>query len=237
MVGSNLIWESKIIHFFGERMISSPKVKLPHPTLEGFWEYLRPEMHQRGGISHVEILEGDIYESLKSKVYKIFADQGLVLSSVLALWEDKLLWLDDHSSNSDYNEFIKHERLFELCANHTSTLANFIIETKLNFLCYPRLISSVEDVPRIPAYLREGYEKRNMLDVILDREKRLSDLAGIIHAPKILVEKDRIEIQLYLWTETFGRIFRIFYTLYADYHIEYTGNKIGEGLGLHFPPK
>ncbi|HEU0291247.1 MAG TPA: hypothetical protein VFR47_00825 [Anaerolineales bacterium] len=94
--------------FFTNRAKSNPLV-IQEGILPGWLEEARIKAFDEIPEENVTLKKGLPWDLLTGKVYEVFQ---MYVTAILALYSDEtILWLDDHSSNSDYEVFMRRENL------------------------------------------------------------------------------------------------------------------------------
>ena len=123
----------------------------------------------------------------------------------MAFYKDgKILWLDDHSNDEDYSEFLQRETIV---ISDASVIANFVGATKFAYLprgLKGRVIGNSEDIPRFPEHLRQIYGEQLAKD-----EQSILEIAAQIHPPILTTEDEATHLNFYYWSQDFGVIYKL----------------------------
>jgi hypothetical protein len=174
---------------------------------------------------------------LLAKIYwaGIYAP-GASWTAVFAVYDDgTLLWLDDHTSNHEFDLFWQREHIRWANARQA---ASFMMETKFHWLTEPSryaVLDSVDDIPqsRLRAYLQEV----NALAELEKYEAELVHVASDIRPPKLTSDANGTSLVFSVWLLALGRLYNINCRFDPGGHLTYHGELIGEGIGEAFAPK
>ena len=208
--------------FFTNRAKSNPLV-IQKGILPGWLEQARIEAFDQIPEENVTLKMGLPWDLLTGKVYEVFQ---MYVTAILALYSDEIiLWLDDHSSNSDYEVFMRRENLLSWYPDRKDQLIQLLVETKFNFLGEPRLISSAVDIP----------QKQNGIE---ESHKQLTRVTKQIFPPTYVQNLDgSIRLQFCIWTLILGKIFVVDCTLGPGSAFSYHGDLLTRDVGDYVLPR
>ncbi len=237
--------ESQMADFFRKQYESRPavrqKIKGPRVWGEDFRAEIFAKAHQPRLRTRApwDGLSGTIYELWSSSV-----------SVVLAVYSDgTILWLDDHSDDSDFVEFIRREHLLEWVPDRLDEFLVLLVEGKLNYLGWIRLIGSVSDIPPLPVEIRNWYtnpekwkgsttEFERAQQFVLELDKRLAAVADQIKPPACSISNEgEIQLSFYVWTKWLGKVIRFNCFLTPDYGFRLDGVELVEEVGFSIAPR
>lgn len=150
------------------------------PQPRGWFEELKLEAFQT---PYLPLLRtGALWSRLSGRVYEIGHFQ---LSVVLALYDDgTILWLDDHSSDTDFEVFIGREHLVTWLPYEVDDFLNLLTQTKFNYLGEPQLVRSILEIPKLTEQERSLQAKSETGHAaLLEEEKLLNSIAGQVQPP------------------------------------------------------
>jgi hypothetical protein len=220
--------------FFSNKIASDPGVKLPasEPRPHGWFEEFRAETFQT---PHNPTLKtGTLWSKLSGIVYKIESSQ---LSVVLALYADTILWLDDHSNDTDFNAFVRREQVSKWLPQNIEALLDLLIATKFNFLGRPQLVRSALEIPtfseRQKALMAKSKEALTKLSI---QEKDLAKIAEQIHPPKFISrDEGTFQLNFCLWTKILGKVIKI-HCYFEQDKFRYEAILLAEQIGNFLVP-
>jgi len=226
--------------FFRMRQKQSPerKNKFRLGPQKGWLEEIRAEAFSTSDYGEVSVKEGGLWSRLSAKIY-IIESIGF-LSVVLAYYDDDtILWLDDHSSNSDFGVFVKNERLWTLLPERREDLIALLIATKLNYFGLPQLISAASDIPSLS---EEGLEiwSRNpqAQNQLAEAQQRLEQVSEKIAPPNMLAGQNQaFELDFFIWTKIIGRVIRARFVFGQDGYFLYEDNELAQFVGRYLVPR
>ena len=207
-------------YFFANRRREKPTVDQPAPggRLAGWLEWLRAENFQTLAPSDPMLREGEPWSSFQAQIFLV-AQRSL--SAILAVYgPTDILWLDDHTDETDFSQFVGRENLRRWPAERSDEFARLICETRFNYLGHPHLVESPADVPDYSESDKTGYQTAGMaetLEIVLDSERRLASVADRIR-PVAVTQNPNGAVQLVcsLWTPIMGRLIRLEARIDAD---------------------
>ena len=171
--------------FFTNRAILNPLV-FQKGNLSGWLEQARIDAFNQLLEENVILKQGLPWNILMGKVYMVVYFH---ITAILALYPDEtILWLDDHSSNSDYEVFMQRENLLSWPPDRKDQLIQLLVETKFNFLGWPRVIYSAVDIPQRKNKIKESQKRLTWVtqkifppiyDQNLDGSVRLHFVSGL----------------------------------------------------------
>lgn len=226
-------------NFFKERYESRPEVRLPMPGQpQGFAEGFRALVFQSESYKPKLVqIERPLWSTLSGKIYTIVAHH---LSVVVTQYEDgTILWLDDHSSNADFEIFIHREHLLRWLPDNIEEVTDLLVSTKFNFFGWPQLITSTSDIPEMPNRMKKTIPANNqeVWQSIIEAEKRLAIVANQIHPPTCLDNQDKgFELKFYIWTKLSGNIIEINCSFGRDHSFKYQASQLTSLVGFYIIP-
>jgi hypothetical protein len=227
----------KFTDFFKDQWISRPEVRRPAPKgICGCMEEIRARTFQSANYQPIK-WQSSFAVQFVGSIYTIKAQH---YSVILALYEEGvLLWLDDHSSDTDFAEFLRRENLFAWLPDRIDELVEVLVETKFSFLGWPRRINHPSDIKKASDYIRKNLALfgHDWVESILHAEKRIADIASRIH-PLTYIKNENGEFQLrfYVWTQIFGQVIELNCFLGGNDLFRYEGTQLTEGVGLYTVP-
>jgi hypothetical protein len=222
--------ESRIHDFFKKRLKSHPQIAQPH-QVHGWNEEHRARAFDQ--TSKYGFLEKNTssYITLMGSVYSVHVS---TLITIFAVYDDALLWLDDHTDNADFGFFIRREKLLDWIPDRFSDLITLIAETKLNFWGFPRIISSTSDIPPIA----ERYRAYLTSDEWEAWEKRLTDVVDQIYSPRFTVkENGTLELNFCIWTNISGNVIDLSCSFDSKQDFAYSGKILARATGNYYVPR
>ena len=225
--------------FFREKYRLFPEVRLhsPEPLPRGWLEEVRAEIFQVATLGDVSLLSERLWSGLSGKVYKILYGE---LSVILAHYNDgTILWLDDHSSDSDFQNFVRRERLLEWLPHQVDRLVNLLIETKLNFLGKPQLVNNVMEVPLMPESQKALWAGNEQVqEVLLEQENRLADISDRVRPPMLTADlTGGFQLNFYIWTKILGKVINIHCFFGPGNTFRYRGVQLTQFVGRYLVPR
>lgn len=215
---------------------SEAKNKYPS-NLRGWAEETRLIGFEPQDIRHIIMQEDPPYSRLLASVFKVTTVYDLTL--IMAIYKDgTILWLDDHSDDEDYKLFISREALLDWLPEKINEYSSLFIETKLNFLGEPRLISSITDIPpKAEHVVKEWTESPEGRELSKQYDNSLNKLIKLIYPPKLTISSDGLfSISLFVWTRIIGFVYHIQIDVTQNV-LRYNGLRIEEGIGHYFVPR
>jgi hypothetical protein len=224
--------------FFKRQLETRPEVQLPASSgVRGFMEEFRAEVFQALDYEAHELEKASLGTRLSSKIYVIMTSH---LSVKLALyWNGTILWLDDHSSDSDFIEFVRREDLISWLPERVHELLELLIETKFSFMGWPQLITSVSDINGMPDQVRGAMSElgEEWLQSLSDADERLSDVADLIHPPTwIQEESGEFILRFCVWTKINGNVVEINCFLGGNSLFRYESAQLTHSVGFYIVP-
>jgi len=194
--------------FFASRRLRRPQVRQPACGARppGYFEAYRAESFQWLNPHDVIRRTGEPWSKLGCSVYLISHRD---LSAVLAVYgPGTILWLDDHSDDSDFQEFARREGLSAWLPDRPHDLASLLCATKLNYLGEPRLLQDASDIPAVSQEEKASWASDpKALDTLARQEKQLKDAAGQIAPLSCVPRPDgACDLTLWVWTRLLGRL-------------------------------
>ena len=224
--------------YFKKQWMSRPEVQLSAQRgVRGWSEEFRADIFQNVGYPSKK-WESPLGSQFSASIYTIIAPH---LSVVLALYNDNtLLWLDDHSSDTDFAEFIRRENLLLWLPNQLDKFVELLVETKFNFLGWPQFLSKASDIDKVPDEIKDKQSLfgHQHMEAMLDAEKRIDEIMGIIHPPTLdEYEEGEFRLQFYIWTKLFGRVIKLTCFLGGDDLFSYEGIQLAHDVGFNTIPR
>jgi hypothetical protein len=170
---------------------------------------------------------GGLWSELSCKVYKVASKK---LSVIVALYGDKdILWLDNHSDDSDFEILVRRERLIEWLPYRLDELLDLLIETKLNYLLWPLLVRMVSEVPPY----KEEYRALSDPEFVVEMDKRLAKVANQIQPPRCVRDRNgAFQLSFCVWTKVLGRVIRIDCTFGPNHSFRYESTQLTDQVGM-----
>jgi hypothetical protein len=220
--------------YFNQRLKTHPAIEQAG-QLSGLGDIIRPSRLKLGVKERkIETMDCAEYPNLSAILYKVYVDDHMSLSVVMAHYKDgTILWLDDHSNNDDYAAFVRREHLWEYLPDRLDVLVNLLINTKFNYLGSPQLVSSKVDIPPYPDLLSEILRA----DLLQERDKRMMRASALVEAPLQTSGLDgTAQVQFFVWTRIYGKILRLNCRFGPDTPFEYEGDELLERVGGYIVP-
>jgi hypothetical protein len=154
---------------------------------------------------------------------------------VFAHYEDSLLWLDDHVSNHDFEQFLQRENIV---LDNAYRIATFIADTKFHYLATPGhlvILTSVADIPQ--DVHRQRLIKYNALEKLNEFEQRLINITPHIYPPFLTIDSEIIVLRFVVWISIAGRVWDITCQLESNHIFSYKAEKVGEWIGDAILPR
>lgn len=223
--------------FFKQKFQMYPDVNSPprSPRPRGWFEEYRADAFKV--VHNLELKTGNIWSDLFGRIYKLDYSQ---LSVTLAVYEQQtILWLDDHSSDLDFSEFLQLEQLINWLPHRLDEFLSVLLETKFNYLGRPRIINSAQEIPAFTEdQLARMTQSKSALRELSNHEKRMTAVKGQVKRPHcVLSPTDGFQIELYVWTKILGRVIRLRCDLGVDHSFKYAGVQLAEQVGNFFVPR
>ena len=190
---------------------------------------LRADAFQEIIPENISPLTGGPFSELSGTIYRVVYR---ALSGVVAVYDQTILWLDDHSSNSDYEVFINRESLLEWLPSKTHDLAALLVKTKFNFLRQPHLIRHVSDIPPMSEYDRNVVTRVGGQNYFSEADKQLSELSQQLQPPMFEMDKNQAKLlNFYIWTRTLGCIYHINCKFAGNGTFTYNASQLASQIG------
>jgi|GEM_PF-6465443 len=196
---SDLILE-QIIAFFDEvysTQVHADDEWSPDGVIRGWAETWRPTFFTspcRKGLTYHEVVLRDI-PIQQATVYRVVYQPVSFLYAIVALMPSGVLWLDNHYDEADLITLLnEHVDIFTL-TNEPHNIIQLIIQTKLDYLGHPHLITSIDDIPPSPYDSHKWWTRRK--------------IRQFITSPSVSQNAHYYEISFCIWTEILSRILRI----------------------------
>jgi hypothetical protein len=215
--------------FFKNVIDYNPDVALsPAPPRPRGWM----EEYRAGAFQtiHNFALKTDIpWTQLSGRVYELSRSQ---LSVVLAVYsDDTILWLDDHSGDSDFEGFARRERLATWLPQQMNELLTLLIETKFNYLGQPQLVQSASEIPGF----KVGPGKAPA--TLLEEKKHFDSVAKQIQPPECVSEQQGVRLSFCLWSRILGRVLAVDCLFGSDGSFTFEAAQLAEHIGDFFVPR
>ncbi len=232
---------AQISSYFANRRREKPAVDQPAPVgrIPGWLEWLRAESFQTLAPSD-PVLRGDQpWSSFRSQIFLI-AQRSL--SAILAVYgPTDILWLDDHTDEADFSQFVGRENLLRWLPERSDEFARLICETRLNYLGHPRLVTSAAEIPGYSEADKAGYQRAGMaetLEIVLDSERRLASVADRIRPLTVAQNPDgAVELACNLWTPIMGRLIRVQARIDPQGACRFEGEELARFVGKGYVPR
>jgi len=225
--------------FFKNSYRRFPGVRLPtpEPLPRGWLEESRAEVFQSSAWENVSLQTGELWSGLSGKAYKLSYGE---LSVVVARYDSgSILWLDDHSTDSDYQEFVRREHLLEWLPQQMDKLIHLLIATKLNFLGEPQLVDNTMEVPVLPESQKALWAgDEEVQQSWLEQEKCLADISDQIQSPVLITDQNRgFWLNFHIWTRILGKIIGVSAFFGVDNTFHYKGVQLTQFVGRYMAPR
>lgn len=227
-----------VVEFFGTRIKQHPEVRQPSNHFKHVYgEDSRADVFTR---AQLNIKEKRVVFSdrLTSTIYHV--SEPYKWGATLALYQDgTLLWLDDHSSNTDFELFLQRESFDEQLENPTESLLVFLLQTKFGFLggFMDRLllIRDITDIPIVPEKHRHEWPGSYMYET---SQERLPQIADQIFPPVFEeINESKVRVKFVTWAEQFGNVYSVEAFISTDDSFEYMGEQLTDSVGDYFHPR
>lgn len=207
--------------------------------MAGWLEWTRAEAFQTLSPSDPTLLEGEPWSSFGGQVF-IVAQRAI--SAVLAVYGPRdILWLDDHSDDVDFGEFIRREKLKEWLPSRAEDFARLLVGTRLNYLGSPMLLEAPADIPAYADSDKSDYQKAGMeetLQIVLESERRLAEASDKVARARVAsLPGDRFELECTVWTRIMGRLILLNVLVDPDGECHVTGEEIARFVGKGYVPR
>lgn len=207
--------QERIRQFFVERRRQNPAVDQP-----GRVRLLIPIEDGRAGsfstvrdgyYPEIEPIVVLPFNQLSAKLYRAAIHYpGIAKTAVLAFYEDgSILWLDDHSSDQDFEIFLQRETI---PLNNASDLASLVLKTKVDYLWMGyegRIVSRIDDIPQYTRADCEGMSEDQIKTYLDEQKGKLLDVAPLLYPPSFKTEADVMRLEFFMWGRVFGLLYRI----------------------------
>jgi hypothetical protein len=157
-------------------------------------------------------------------------------TAIFAIYDDEpLLWLDDHTSNTEFDAFWQRENIRW---ENAYEAIRFMMITKFYYLPDPSrytILNSVTDIPqeRYRAFLME----ENLNEELEKFERRLADVAPHIYPPSLTIDDTGIHLWFCLHLLIGGRVSSINCDFNSNRDLTCKSEVLGNGVGEIFMPK
>ncbi len=134
-------------------------------------------------------------------------------SGVVFVRDSEILWLDNHCTHWEFVKFLNYLKGIHKVG--PENLPEIICAAKLNFMFKPHYIRNTSDIPPTPH----------------DPEREKHEyLQTIVASADITVDGDQTNGNFYVWTELFGIVFKVEFSL-SNYAFDCTANQIFVDVG------
>jgi hypothetical protein len=226
-------------NFFKERSESRQEVQSQKPEQPyGFRGMFREMIFQSDDYEPQPLkVDRPLWSKFSASIYTI---EVAHLSVILARYADgTILWLDDHASDSDFETFVRRERLSSWLPDQVEEMLDFLVRTKFNFMGWPRLVRSASDIPvlsdpvknAVSAYSKEGE------GLIIEAERRLADVTNRIGPPMCVGNQDKgFQLKFYIWTKIAGSIIEVNCFFGPDLSFRHEAVRLMNAIGAYVIP-
>lgn len=193
--------EKKFSQFFKSR-------NRPNAGAKRSWHPVVVAPHDPDFFSRYELIsirmQGSPWDAFNGQVYRVYLQ---TVSAVVAVYDNSMLWLDDHDSDIDFAEFLRRERLLLWLPDRLDAFLDLLLETKFSFLGQPRIIASVQDIPfpdedPLPADDPHSYSAQAEY---LNRE-----IAPLVHPPQLVLNVKQVSTLTFcIWTKEWGCTYKM----------------------------
>ncbi len=204
-------------------------------NLKGWMNAEREKIFINPNHINTKIVEHNL--NIKAKLYLVYFRS---VSAIIGYYpqENKVLWLDHHRNNEDFNKFALQENLCTWLPNNVDNFVDLLIQTKFHFLGEPFYIKAATDIPILPVVFRNHIlSSEEGVKEITRRENLFKEISTKMHPPKCSKKNRFFFINFYVWTRICGRIINISCSIGSDGIFSYQGNELGEGLGHFYVPR
>lgn len=229
----------QIAKFFEDKHRLSPEVSLPspEPLPRGWFEEVRAQMFRAGNWGDVSPWTEEIWSELSGKVHMVSNGH---LSAIVALYTDgTILWLDDHSKDTDFQNFVHRERLLGWLPYRMDKLVRLLVGTRLNFLGWPLLINSASDVPT-PSEKQKALwvGDKEVEEFLLEQAKWLANIHDQIRPPVLVTDpKGGYLVSFSVWTKILGKVINVRCLFGPGQTFRYEGVQLAQLVGAHVVPR
>jgi hypothetical protein len=225
--------QTRIADFFKTKLSDS---SAGHPPVIPVPMYqVRAEVFQFVLPENIRLRTGELYSGFSARVYGIHYQ---TFEGTLALYhDDDILWLDDHSSNTDYETFMRREGLLEWLPDKKDRFVDLLIETK--FTCLPGLrgIRNVHDIPLMAEEGRRDLIKCGGQKYVEASDEQLARIGQQISPSALAITGDfTYTLDFYIWTKMLGRVINLRCFVGPDSSFKYEGAILANGVGDFIVP-
>ncbi len=205
--------------------------------LLGWLESFRTEFFQSETLFDYVLLENNFLSAIQNQIYQI---RYKSISAILAFHQDtgEILWLDNHNSNIDFENFILKENLLSWLPDKATDFAKVFVITKLNYLGEPKLINDVSQILRSKEIIRRIQSRSQEDRDLLQREKQqFAEIGDRLQPPNCIITNETIEVNFYLWTKIIGRVIYLQCNISMKGQIKYRGTVLAAQVGNWYVPR
>jgi hypothetical protein len=230
--------QDRLHKFFENLSRNRPGANAPAsgPRPYGWFEQIRVDTFEHNDPA-VSLKTGPPWEMLSAEILECWLRNLIV---VLAQYADgTLLWLDDHSSDVDFNTFMRREHLLEWLPDRLDDLLELLIQTKFSFLGYPRQINEIGDVPPASDLLgRQPIVDERYLKALREQQRKLASVASRIGPPRLAARRHGgYELTFCVWTRIHGRVIRLRCILHPRTGFAFKGEELASWVGAGIAPR
>ena len=201
------------------------------PTLtsfRGIWEETRAEtMREKIICENIKHINKIGHIKPKLNIFKIYHYDYSVILAVND--KTKMLWLDDHTSNRDFSQFLEIERLFEKCDEHnSSTIAEIIMRLRFNYVGGSILVGNVNNIPT-EVTMKSRQLRREF-------KQAMSKVKSQITPPRWYQTTSQTVVEFILWTHAWGDLIK-FSCTWDGKVFDFTYDVLANSIGDYFPPR
>ena len=226
------------VDFFSKQYKTRPEVRMPSDgVLSGWMEEHRAEVFQSQNYQVHKLETKPSWTKLSGKIYTIMAPY---LSAVFALYNDNtILWLDDHSRDTDFETFVRREQLLTWLPDEVDEVLELLLKMKFNFLGWPQLIHNASEIPDFSQQMKHKASiSKEGRQSVFDSDKRLADAANQIHqATCTHYQNNGFQLKFHVWTKILGNLYEIRCVFGEDYSFRYEGIQLANMIGYFVMPR
>jgi hypothetical protein len=235
----NQLRTARLALFFARQRLLHSEVNQPASGVRplGYLEHTRAENFQGLRSGMVRIKDNPTLSSLSAQILEI---SMFALSAVVAFYRSgKVLWLDNHADDEDFEAFLRREGLIEWLPDRWSELLELLCETKLNYLGLPRLIRDVHEIPRPSEESMAIIGKDPRVQAQLAEEAELiASIADQIEPPTVMdLAGDGFELKFTVWTKIYGRLLKLNCRLTTGGGFQFEGSELAKLVGAGIVPR
>lgn len=204
----------------------------------GWLQEFRADAFGESDFGDLFLKEGSFWSKIRAKIYSL--ESIGELSAILAYYDDgTVLWLDDHSSDRDFELFVDNERLWKWLPERKDYLIALLLETKLNYLGRPQLINTVSEIPsfseqEIVSWFGDPRAQNQMVEA----QRKLEGVSEKIIPPVLLAEPNGIfELIFFVWTKIMGRLVQVRFKFGQNSVFLFEGDELVKMVGRFIVPR